>query len=155
MKKTPRNIPAQRFSELADGLTDTAIGDLLRVSRQTAYRWRTAGPVPYSAFALLELWRGTLPAVYGDFHGWRICSGRLLAPGMHPESGIDAGQARAAVYAQRTIDALHAENKTLRATISHQAELLERVTTEKDFYRRLVKEAGAFAFITNLKDREQ
>lgn len=142
MGKPPRNIPAQQFCECADGMTDAALADLLRVSRQTVHRWRTAGPVPYSAFALLQLLRGTLPAVYGDWHDWRIHDGLLLAPDMHPETGITPDQARAAVYAQRTIDALRTENKTLRATISHQSELLEKVTTEKDFYRRLVKEAA-------------
>lgn len=154
MKKPPATVTADTFSTLANGLTDTTVAHMLRVSRQTAHRWRTSGPAPYMAFALLELIRGRLPAIFGGFAGWRIHDDRLVAPGDHPETGITPGDARAALYLKRTIDALQAENRTLRATVQHQAELLEKVTTEKDFYRRLVREANAFSFITHLKDRE-
>lgn len=154
-KKAARTVTFSQFSALAEGLTDVSIGDLLGVSRQTAHRWRTSGTVPYAAFALLELWRGTLPAIYGEFRGWRVtCAGRLVGPGDHEQISISAGQARAAFYAAGQIEAQQLQIDTLRATLANQAALIEQLQTERDFFRRLVKEANAFSFIPMLKGQQ-
>lgn len=149
MKKPTATIAPSLFSRLADGLTDQSIADLLHVSRQTVHRWRTSGHAPYSAFALLELWRGTLPAVYGEFAGWRITNGRLCAPGDHSQMSISAGDARSAFYSAATIEAHRRQIETLRATLAEQAARIEVLQTERDFFRRLVKEANAFSFLIN------
>lgn len=150
MKKPTAHIAPMLFSRLAEGLTDQSIADLLHVSRQTVHRWRTTNHAPYAAYALLELWRGTLPAIYGDFAGWRVTEhGRLVGPGDHDQLSISAGEARSAFYSRATQDALRQQIATLRGTIADQATRIEMLQTERDFFRRLVKEANAFSFLIN------
>lgn len=120
------------------GMLEAAtIAKVCRVSAQTAERWRLGDePVPYSAFALLQLHsRRELPDCFGRFAGWRLIDSKLVPPGGNP---ISDGLCLSDWPSRR-------EMFQLRRLTDCQFEQIEMLTRQRDFYRsqaRLEARAG-------------
>jgi hypothetical protein len=122
---TDSSVTSTELISVLWGAAPAEISQTCGVDLNTVDLWRTgAQPVPYPVFQLLRfLVLGIVPAGFGAFSGWQFKDGRFGPP-------TEKNNAR-------WEEILHIDHYRLdRDLCIKQADLIEGLTRQRDFYKR-------------------
>ena len=116
----------------------TDLAAKLHVTVDQVERWRVGtDPVPFAVFAYLQAEaKPVLTAMWGEWAGFYLDRGRLVSDEYRVGIGLDD------VLMLR-------EYRRLEQLVREQAETIERLLVEKDFYRRQCHREAKFGLMLN------
>lgn len=115
------------------------MADAMGISVDTLRNWKDGiEPIPLTAYKLARCIAGHLPSTFGDFANAKHVNGRLVLAGRIWKESLSFEEVVDMPYMRQCANLCKA-----------QAHLIERLTVERDFYKRQCRREARFGLILN------